>query len=287
MSKKLKKVSRQHSSFFLDKTEKHILEHIGKNGPSNICQVGKGISRRSPYKSVRQIGRDIKELVIRGFLQITKSKKIRNLDRKENWFGLTFKGFIAIFEKIKLEDNYLFQNYLSLLDQGLDESVTKFITLYIKEFLLYHKGVGLRLDDVNDLSNYIRKILYDHSSIKYNQKLQNELKEIKNNENIIDEIIDTVQDIKTHDHVDLDNDILYEFEKNEFLINFWPNVIEEVSKGIDIKNKIWKLEQNQSPVNLDYATEDIVREHKQKMKEMHIQWSKRKLNFGEPITWSM
>jgi len=56
-------------------------------------------------------------------------------------------------------------------------------------------------------------------------------------------------------------------------------VIEEISNGIDMKNEIWKLEQNQSPVNLDYATEDIVREHKLKMKNMYKQWSNRKLNF--------
>jgi|APSaa5957512493_1039668.scaffolds.fasta_scaffold21782_2 hypothetical protein len=279
MIKKLQKKTREYNSFSLDKTENHILEHIGKNGPLNKNQVGKGISNRSPYKKVKQIGRDIEKLKKKGFLHITKSRKIRNLKRKEKLFGLTFKGFLAIFEKIKLEDNYLFQKYLLLLNEDSNKSVTKFIRLYIKEFLLYHKGIGFRLDDVNDLSNYIRRIFYDHSSIKYDSNSQKELKNIKNNEGVIDEIRDAVQDIETYDHVDVDNDRLYEFEKYEFLINFWPNVIENLSENKDMKKDILKLEQDQSPVNLEHSTEDIDREIKQKGIDMHYQWRKRKLNF--------
>lgn len=287
MTEKNQKETRKYTSFSLDKTENHILEHIGKNGPLNKSQVAKGISNRSPYKKVKQIGRNIEKLKKKGFLHITESRKIRNLKRKENLFGLTFKGFLAIFEKIKLEDNYLFQKYLLLLDEDSNKLVTKFIRLYIKEFLLYHKGIGFRLDDVNDLSNYIRKIFYDHSSIKYDSKSQKELKNIKNNQGVIDEIRDAVQDIKTDDHVDIDSDRLYEFEKYEFLINFWPNVIEDLSENKDMKKEILKLERDQSPVNLEHSTEDIDREIKQKRIDMHYQWSKRKLNFVEPITWSM
>ena len=77
MIKKLQKKTREYNSFSLDKTENHILEHIGKNGPLNKNQVGKGISNRSPYKKVKQIGRDIEKLKKKGFLHITKSRKIR------------------------------------------------------------------------------------------------------------------------------------------------------------------------------------------------------------------
>ena len=46
-----------------------------------------------------------------------------------------------------------------------------------------------------------------------------------------------------------------------------------------MKKDILKLEQDQSPVNLEHSTEDIDREIKQKGIDMHYQWRKRKLNF--------
>jgi len=291
-------------SFEDDDSNVEILNNFGKYGP---------ILRNSinlQDKSKRQVARQIDSLYEQGYLYLIKSKKYRSSDKFLKLYGLSMKGFIVSLNKQKIDDNYYFKKYISLFPDEFKIPVTKFTKLLISEFILYHKSIGLKIDSIHFMSKYIRKIIYDYDLI-LNESDMDKLKKIHDDMIIIDDIRDLITDIKTYDgdepdeysfsHSgvdDFEESIIEEmFEddqphptkehvKIEFLINFWPYVIDELGNGTDIEYELENISDDVPPFGLSDYEEEFTDFANQKKSMIMQQWSLRKLNFIKDFSLS-
>ena len=290
--------------FSLEKSDIDILNHYGKYGP---------ILRNSinlQDKSKRQVARQIDLLYQQGYLHLIKTRKYRSSDKFLKLYGLSLKGFIVSLNKQKIDDNYYFKKYISLFPDDLQILVMRFTKLLISEFILYHKSIGLKIDSINLMSKYIREIIYDYDLI-LNEIDKDKLKKIHNDMIIIDDIRDLITDIKTYDgdepdeysfsHSGVDDfeesiieEILEDDQphptkehiKIEFLINFWPNVIDELGNGTDIEYELENISDDVPPFRLSDYEEEFTDFANQKKSMMMQQWSLRKLNFIKDFSLS-
>jgi hypothetical protein len=74
--------------------------------------------------------------------------------------------------------------------------------------------------------------------------------------------------------------------KYEFLINFWPYVIDEIGKGANLESEIEGVSEKSSPFGLETYEENINEFYKKKQSAIMTQWLKRKLNFEPTISLS-
>ena len=77
-----------------------------------------------------------------------------------------------------------------------------------------------------------------------------------------------------------------EHTKYEFLINFWPYVINELGKGIDIENELENISNDMPPFGLSDYDEDFKEFTNQKRSMIMNQWRLRKLNFTKSYSLS-
>lgn len=250
-----------------------LLRFIAKNGICNRNFLG---NKGETNLSTRQVARRINELEYDGYVQVVAkrlyrhSKKKNVPDKYEKLYGLTFKGLLASLHVVSLEKNYIFKEYLSLIDDDLKPLVIKFLKNYILEFFIYHEQLGIKLSDINNLETYIREIIYDHNLVDYDQQSNSILKTLYDEVALIDEIHDGITSLQNPE---------FEQIKHEFLINFWSDTLYAISNESDIESELELLLNDENPFGLTRSTEDIFREHKTKMIQIDEQWSHRKLNF--------
>ena len=121
---------------------------------------------------------------------------------------------------------------------------------------------------------------------------------------IIDDIRDLITDIKTYDgdepdeyyfsHSGLDDfeesviEEMFEDDEShptkehikiEFLINFWPYVIDELGRGTDVESELENISNDVPPFGLSDYEEKFTDFANQKRSIIMEQWSLRKLNF--------
>jgi len=292
------------SMFSLNKTEICILNDYGKNGPLFRNSINLAGGKK------RQASRQIDVIFEKGYLHLVKKKPYRNIKKFTKLFGLSLKGFFSSLNEQKIDENYLFKQFISLFPDDLKVPVSKFLKLCIAEFILYHKSIGLKIDGIIDLSKYVKDLIYDFDLIvdKHDKLI---LEKIHNDMIIIDDIRDILRDYETYNEED-DLDILFshsglddfeisfiedklEPEKNystkehtkyEFLINFWPYVINELGKGIDIENELENISNDMPPFGLSDYDEDFKEFTNQKRSMIMNQWRLRKLNFTKSYSLS-
>jgi len=289
---------------FDDDSDVEILNNFGKYGPTLRNSIN------LLNKSKRQVARQIDSLYEQGYLHLIKSKKYKSSNKFLKLYGLSLKGFIVSLNKQKIDNNYYFKKYISLFPDDLQILVMRFTKLLISEFILYHKSIGLKIDSINLMSKYIREIIYDYDLI-LNEIDKDKLKKIHNDMIIIDDIRDLITDIKTYDgdepdeysfsHSGVDDfeesiieEILEDDQphptkehiKIEFLINFWPNVIDELGNGTDIEYELENISDDVPPFRLSDYEEEFTDFANQKKSMMMQQWSLRKLNFIKDFSLS-
>jgi len=202
--------------------------------------------------------------------------------------------------------------------------VKNFLRLCIIEFILYHKSIGLKIDDIRDMPKYIKDIIYDFDLIS-DRVDKIKFKKIDNDFSVIDEIREILTDIKANEPIepdepnqyvstnsrlepdeyfaqeqmiddlneemrnDYESDYYYPREsiKYEFLINFWPYVIDEIGKGTNLISQLDSVSEKSPPFGLMSYEENINDFYKQKQSMIINQWSKRKLNFEPAISFSL
>ena len=252
------------SLFGISDDEIYILSEFGKIGETYRRKINIGRLQQ------RQISRLCDSLQKKGFLHIIKSKPYQNQAHKKiKTFGLTLKGFLAscAIKQSNPDNNYYFKKYLSLFPTELQQPIKKFISLYIAEFFLYHKSLGLQFTNLINLSQYIKNIIYDYDLILDVDKIK--LEKIHNECYVIDNIRDLITDIKIIDgdkqHFsysafdDFDESVIddmiesdetepmKEHVKIEFLINFWPYVLDELGKGNNIESELENISDGVPP----------------------------------------
>ena len=292
--------SASRSIFKLNDDDLFILSEFGKIGESKRTKINIGTIKQ------RQISRKCDVLQKLGFLYVVESKPYRNQPHKEiKTFSLSFKGMLASFaiKQSNIENNYYFKKYVSLFPKNLQNSVKKFMSLYIAEFLLYHQSIGLEIINIQNLLKYIKDIIYDYDLI-LNEVDKDKLKKIHDDMIIIDDIRDLITDIKTYDgdepdeyyfsHSGLDDfeesviEEMFEDDEShptkehikiEFLINFWPYVIDELGRGTDVESELENISNDVPPFGLSDYEEKFTDFANQKRSIIMEQWSLRKLNF--------
>lgn len=272
--------------FKLENVDFHILGEFAKKGETYRNRI------KLAYLSERQVSRRINELNELGFLYLVKSTSYKDSKKKNKIFGLSFKGFFVSLSIIDLEKNYLIKIFLKEVEGEIHKNLVEFLKNYILEFLIYHKELGITLEKTNNLATYFRDILFDHSLIEYNPKSKNILKSIQNETEVIDEIQDQISDLETSEEGDIfdpENEGYIESEanKHEFLINFWPNLLDELGKGGNLERELLGFSYDDRVFDIKDVKLDIKKEHEKKFITMQEQWSKRKMNFTKPIvfTW--
>ena len=297
------------SLFGISDDEIYILSEFGKIGETYRRKINIGRLKQ------RQISRLCDSLQKREFLYIIKSKSYQNQSHKKiKTFGLTLKGFLAslAIKQSNLDNNHYFKKYLSLFPTDLQQPIKKFLGSYIAEFFLYHKSIGLKINNVKNLSQYIKDIIYDYDLIS-NEVDKDKLKKIHENMIVIDDIRDLITDIKTYDGNEPDeysfsysklNDFeesfiedMDEFDKTkpmkehvkiEFLINFWPYVLDELGKGNNIESELENISDGIPPFGLSEYKEDFKEFTRKKSSIIIKQWQLRKLNFiPDSLSFSM
>ncbi len=286
--------------FKLNDDDLFILSEFGKIGESKRTKINIGTIKQ------RQISRKCDVLQKMGFLYVVESKPYRNQPHKEiKTFSLSFKGMLASFviNQSNINNNYYFKKYVSLFPKNLQNSVKKFVSLYIAEFLLYHKSIGLEIINIQNLLKYIKDIIYDYDLI-LNETDMYKLKKIHDDMVIIDDIRDLITDVKTYDGDepdeyyfsrsgvdDFEESVIEEMLKDnlphptkehikiEFLINFWPYVIDAIGKGVDIESELENISNDEPPFGLTDYDEDFDTFTEEKKSMIMKQWSFRKLNF--------
>lgn len=294
-----------------------ILNHYGKHGPVFRNSI------HSQSFSIRQTARKIDTLFDQGYLYLIKSQKYRNQNKFTKLYGLSIKGFIASLNKKNIYDNYIFKEYISLFPNELKYSIKKFLSLCIAEFILYHKSIGLKIDNIYDMPKYIKEIIYDYNLITNKDDLK-KFEKIDNEFSVIDEIRDILKDIKSDEPNEPDEPDVYvssnsglesdeyfvqeqivdnlneemkddyehdyhyprESIKYEFLINFWPYVIDEIGKGTNLEPQLDNVSEKSPPFGLPSYEENIDEFYKKKQSMIISQWMKRKLNFEPTISLS-
>ncbi|MDA1346212.1 MAG: hypothetical protein O3C48_03245, partial [Crenarchaeota archaeon] len=133
---------------------------------------------------------------------------------------------------------------------------------------------------------------------------KDKLKKIHDDMIIIDDIRDLITDIKTYDgdepdeyyfsHSGLDDfeesviEEMFEDDEShptkehikiEFLINFWPYVIDELGRGTDVESELENISNDVPPFGLSDYEEKFTDFANQKRSIIMEQWSLRKLNF--------
>jgi len=263
--------------FSLEKSDIDILNHYGKYGP---------ILRNSinlQDKSKRQVARQIDLLYQQGYLHLIKTRKYRSSDKFLKLYGLSLKGFIVSLNKQKIDDNYYFKKYISLFSDEFKITVMKFTKLLISEFILYHKSIGLKIESIHFMSKYIREIIYDYDLI-LNKNDMDKLKKIHDDMIIIDDIRDLVSDVEIYDGDE--PHLTKEHVKIEFLINFWPYIIDELGKGTDIEYELENIFDDVLPFGLSNYEEEFTDFANKKKSMIMQQWSLRKLNFTKDFSLS-
>jgi len=300
--------------FSLKESDFHILNHYGENGPvfRNKVNLTQELSRR-------HTARQIDTLFEQGYLHMIKSHQYRNQNKFTKLYGLSIKGFFASLNKKNIQDNYFFKKYLSFFPEELKKPVKSFLSLCIAEFILYHKSIGLKIDDIHDMSKYVKEIIYDYDLIINKNDLE-KFEKIDDDFSVIDTIREIIEDMKADepkepekpDEYDVDyfrldpiekhfiqgriedmmgdynRDYYYSREsiKCEFLINFWPYVIDEIGKGTNLELELDGVSEKSSPFGLISYEENINEFYKKKQSAITTQWMKRKLNFEPKVTWS-
>lgn len=259
--------------FSLSDSDIDILRHYGKHGPT----LRNSINLQN--KSKRQVARQIDLLYQRGYLYLIKSKKYRSSNKFIKLYGLSLKGFIISLNDQNVDSNYYFKKFVSLFSGDLQLLVKKYIKLLISEFILYHKSIGLKIDSIYFMSKYIREIIYDYDLI-LNEADIDKLKKIHDDMIIVDKIRDLITDIEMYD------DPSKEHIKIEFLINFWPYVIDEIGKGTDIERELENISDDLSPFGLSEYIEDFKKFSKEKNSMILKQWQLRKLDFTKAYSLS-
>ena len=173
------------------------------------------------------------------------------------------------------------------------------------------------------MSKYIKEIIYDYDLITNKDDLKR-FKKIDDDFSVIDEIRDILTDMRsdepkepekpdeydidyfrldpieklfTEDRIegrveemmkDYNRDYYYPREsiKYEFLINFWPYVIDEIGKGTNLESELNDVSEKSPPFGLASYEENINEFYKKKQSAIMTQWLKRKLNFEPTITLS-
>jgi len=286
--------------FKLNEDDLFILSEFGKLGESKRTKINIGTIEQ------RQISRKCDVLQKSGFLYVVKSKPYRNQPNKQNkTFGLSFKGLLASFaiKQSNIENNYYFKKYLSLFPVNLQNHIKKFMSLYIAEFLLYHQSIGLEIINIQNLLKYTKDIIYDYDLI-LNKTDKDKLKKIHDDMMMIDDIRDLISDVKTYDGDEPDeysfsHSGVDDFEESviegmleddepcptkehvkiEFLINFWPYVIDELGQGTDVEYELENISNDMPPFGLSDYEEEFSDFANQKKSMIMEQWSLRKLNF--------
>lgn len=301
--------------FSLKKSDFHILNHYGEYGPGfrNNVNLTQELSRR-------HTARQIDALFDQGYLHLIKSNKYRNSDKFTKLYGLSIKGFFASLNEKNIQDNYFFKKYLSFCPEELKKPVKSFLSLCIAEFILYHKSIGLKIGNIHDMSKYVKEIIYDYDLITNKDDVK-KFKKINDDFSVIDEIRDIITDMRSGEpdepneyHIsssgldtensfiesmitdrlnedmrhDYNRDYYYPREsiKYEFLINFWPYVIDEIGKGTNLKSELNDVSEKSPPFGLTSYEENIQEFYKKKQFAIMTQWLKRKLNFTPTISWS-
>lgn len=272
--------------FKLENIDFQILGEFAKKGETYRNRI------QLAYLSERQVARRINKLNELGFLHLVKSTQYRDSKKKNKIFGLSFKGFFASLSIVELEKNYLIKKFLKEIDLEIHKNMIEFLKIYVLEFLIYHKELGISLEKTKDLSTYVREIVYDHSLIEYSSKSRNYLETIENEIEIIDEISDQITDLRTSEERDIfdpeeEGYVESEANKHEFLINFWPNLLDEIGKGKNLERELLGFSYDVRVFDIKDVKLDIKKEHEKKFITMQEQWLKRKMNFTKPIvfTW--
>ena len=296
----------QHVSaiFSLSTTEICILNDYGKNGPLSRNSINLVDSKK------RQAARQIDKLFEDGYLHLIKKTPYRNKKKFLKLFGLSLKGFFLSLNDQKIDENYLFKQFILLFPDDLKIPIIKFLRLSIAEFILYHKSIGLKIESITDLSKYTKEIIYDYDLIVNKNDIML-LQKIHNDMIIIDDIRDILRDYETFDgeesedgsfsHSGLDDfeisfiEDTLESEKNystkehikyEFLINFWPYVIDELGKGTDIEHELENISDDIPPFGLSEYEEDFKEFTSQKSSMFMVQWQLRKLDYTKSYSLS-
>ncbi len=300
--------------FSLKKSEFHILNHYGEHGPvfRNNVNLTQELSRR-------HTARQIDTLFDQGYFHLIKSHQYRNKNKFTKLYGLSIKGFFASLNEKNMHNNYFFKKYLSFFPEKLKKPVKNFLSLCIAEFILYHKSIGLKIDNIHDMSKYVKEIIYDYDLITNKDDLK-KFEKIDDDFSVIDEIRDIITDMRADepkepekpDEYDIDyfrldpiekyfiedriddmmddhnRDYYYPREsiKCEFLINFWSYVIDEIGKGTNLESELDNVSEKSPPFGLASYEENINEFYKEKQSAIMTQWLKRKLNFEPTITWS-
>jgi len=263
--------------FSLEKSDIDILNHYGNYGPT----LRNSINLQD--KSKRQVARQIDLLYEQGYLHLIKKRKYRSSDKFLKLYGLSLKGFIVSLNKQKIDNNYYFKKYILLFPDEFKTPVTKFIKLLISEFILYHKSIGLKIESIYFMSKYLREIIYDYDLI-LNKDDVDKLKKIHDDMVIIDDIRDLITDVKTYDGDEISS--TKEHIKIEFLINFWPYVLDELGQGTDIEYELEHISDDVAPFGLSNYEEEFTDFANQKKSMIMQQWSLRKLNFIKDFSLS-
>ena len=278
--------------FSLKDIEIYILNDFGKNGPLFRNSID-FIERKK-----RQASRQIDSLFNQGYFYLVEKKPYRNAEKFTKLFGLSLKGFFPSLSGQKIDENYIFKKFVELFPDDLKILVKEFLILCVLEFVLYHKSIGLKIDGIYNLPKYVKEIIYDFDLIvnKHDKLL---LEKIHNDMIIIDEIRDIIHDYETYDGEDdfeksfMENELeinhsTNEHIKYEFLINFWPYVLDELGKGNNIESELENISDGVPPFGLSEYKEDF-KEFIHKKSSMIIkQWQLRKLNFiPDSLSFSM
>ncbi len=174
-------------TFDIDKESKAVLGIIAKHGPvteTKIASLGKRriiltrdiIRRRLVFKDLSS-----------DFLTVKKGKKIGNLKgKREKFYSLTFKGFLASLRETSIQENFWIKNYIKMIEK-ISDDITANALLYhiyfsIGSFLILHSNKkGLlthynnpenEFDDNYDYDSSLSKILWNRLTVRIPSEYQ-------------------------------------------------------------------------------------------------------------------
>ena len=145
-------------AFDIDKESKAILGIIASHGPITETKIASLGKRRTI------LSRDIirRRLLVSDlssdFLSIKKGKKIGNLKgKREKFYSLTFKGFLASLYETPIQENFWIKNYIKMIEKVTDDATANtlldHIYFSIGSFLILHsnkRGLLTQYSDPED-----------------------------------------------------------------------------------------------------------------------------------------
>ena len=174
-------------TFDIDKESKVILGIIAKHGPVTETKIA-SLGRRRII-----LTRDIirRRLVFTDlssdFLTVKKGKKIGNLKgKREKFYRLSFKGFLASLRETPIQENFWIKNYIKMIEK-ISDDITANALLYhiyfsIGSFLILHsnkKGLLTQYNnpenefyDSYDNDSSLHKILWSMSTVRIPSEYQ-------------------------------------------------------------------------------------------------------------------